>query len=410
MEHQKTKYGFTQHHFYSAKSKSGAGFTLLEIMLAMGILVILAGISFVYVSYTEIKKQANDNKRIADITKLHLAVSDVYFRDSSSFMGNGQTVYVSLPDADAHCSSYTLPTLPNGWSYNCSSHANLQKSNGSGWLPIDFSPFHNQEQIPIDAMNDTHHFYAYIFSQTTGRWILTAALDSEKYLKQAAFTDGGIDDSRYEIGTDLRLWAYALHMVGYWKMDDANLTDLLGIHNGSVNGASVVPGKIGNALSFDGQNNYIQFDNLAVATTSGLFNTVEFWMYWNGQTDEIVIGWDEPYALSFDYDCFGFNIGQGNLFGVSFSALAHTWTYVAVVFYNGVPAAENSKIYINGIKQNLTSCHGSETPAKNATPTMFVADWGTGGGGNFSGLIDQLKVYSRELSAEEILALYNATK
>jgi hypothetical protein len=83
---------------------------------------------------------------------------------------------------------------------------------------------------------------------------------------------------------------------------------------------------------------------------------------------------------------------------------------VAVVFYNGVPAIENSKIYLNGRAQNLSSCHGSTTPAKNATPTMFVADWGVGGGGNFGGIIDQLKVYNRELFSGEIWASYRATK
>ncbi len=386
--------------------KSQKSFTILEILLAVAVISILAGISLVYIVPVEMKNQGNDSKRITDLTRLHLAVSDYWFENSSGSMGSSSVVYISLPDDSSSCASYVLPILPDDWRYSCSTPTDYLKTNGSGWLPISFS---NLESLPKDLSNNNEYFYAYAVSSDK-KWILVSSLQSEKYLKQTTLKDGGIDDTRYEIGTDMRLWAQPLGMAGYWPLDDLNVYDLLGQNNGVINGAVLINAKIGNGLSFDGVNDYLRIDNLSVATTSGLFNTVEFWMKWNGQDDQIVIGWNAPYALSFDYDCFGFNVGQGNLIGVLSNDMASQWIHVVTVFYNGVPAIENSKIYLNGQKQNLTSCHGSSTPAKNVTPTMFVADWGTGGGGNFGGVIDQLKVYNRELSQEEILALYKATK
>lgn len=394
--------------FRSVKSvrKISRGFTILEILLAVAAISILAGISFVYLGSDEMKNQGNDSKRIADLVRLHLAVFDYWSENSSGSIGSSSVVYLSLPDTSSTCVSYSLPVLPNGWSYSCSTSANYLKTDGSGWLPISFSDL---ESLSKDPLNNSEYFYAYIVSSDK-KWILVTPMQSEKYLKQTAFKDGGIDDVRYEIGTGMRLWAQPFGTVGYWPLDDLNAYDLLSQNNGTISGAALADAWINKGLSFDGLNDYLRIDNLDVATTSGMFNTVEFWMKWGGQDDQIVIGWDAPYALSFDYECFGFNVGQGNLIGVPSAGLANDWTHVAVVFYNGVPAIENSKIYLDGQLQNLSSCHGSSTPAKNATPTMFVADWGTGGGGNFGGTIDQLKVYNRELSAREIWALYRSTR
>ncbi|MCX6355644.1 MAG: LamG domain-containing protein [Candidatus Aureabacteria bacterium] len=71
-------------------------------------------------------------------------------------------------------------------------------------------------------------------------------------------------------------------LVSYWKLDEPSGTtvhDSHGSHNGTNHGATVyVAGKIGNAYSFDGSNDYVKSDAVIDLTgNSGKF-TFNFWL------------------------------------------------------------------------------------------------------------------------------------
>ncbi|MEW5805418.1 MAG: LamG domain-containing protein [Patescibacteria group bacterium] len=394
------------------KAKSFLSFSFIELLLALGIVSIIFSLAVFYSNPIFLFKGVRDGQRVKDLNQLFLEINHLSEKFPSESLGNSSVVYLSLPDSAADCSSYNLPALPSGWSYYCSDFQNYRKSNGLGWLPINFS-LDSIGPLPEDPLNSKDYYYAYVVDNNR-QFVLTSLLESEKYLKGFAFKDGGIDDSRFEIGANLFLWSLPLGLSGYWDFDQLSgslVLDRSGYaNNGDVFGAVLVPGKTGSGLSFDGNGDYVQFSNLPVDTASGGFNSVELWMYWNGQEDEIVFGWDAPYGLSLDHGCLGFNVGQGNLLGVSHQGLAQNWAHLVAVFYNGVPAYDNVKLYLNGKSQDLQNCHGSTTPAKNATQTGFVGTWGAGQQSQFNGIIDGFKIYNRILTEAEVQALYQATK
>jgi formylglycine-generating enzyme required for sulfatase activity len=116
-------------------------------------------------------------------------------------------VYISLPDTSAACATWTgLPPLPTGWSYVCSTPANFRRTDGTGWIPVNFdasaggSPF---AVLPVDPVNNASHHYTYV---TGGSWVLRALTESQRAISQAA-ADGGTSDAAFETGTNLLLGA-----------------------------------------------------------------------------------------------------------------------------------------------------------------------------------------------------------
>jgi hypothetical protein len=201
-------------------------------------------------------------------------------------------------------------------------------------------------------------------------------------------------------------------LVGHWKLDETAGTlaaDSSGAgHTGVLyNGALWATGKIGNAVRYDGIDDRIRVDNVAVATAPGASNSVCFWMQWDGRENCMPFGWNGTYDLWLCQGSFGFNTGQSNILGVSSAGFAGQWTHVAAVFPNATPTAANARLYINGVAQSLTQRLGSSGSARYATPTVHLSGWGANTGYAFNGRIDDLRIYSRELTASEVAAIAN---
>jgi len=47
-------------------------------------------------------------------------------------LGTSTFVYLSLPDSSPTCSSYTLATLPTGYSYACTTSTTINNADGTG--------------------------------------------------------------------------------------------------------------------------------------------------------------------------------------------------------------------------------------------------------------------------------------
>lgn len=81
------------------------------------------------------------------------------------------------------------------------------------------------------------------------------------------------------------------------------------------------------------------------------------------------------------------------------SSFIDEWVHIAAVFYNG--SVTNGKIYVNGVEQALSVVVHSAGSAS-ATNTFHVgSDYNNG----FGGGIDDFRIYSGTLGAEEISAL-----
>ncbi len=207
--------------------------------------------------------------------------------------------------------------------------------------------------------------------------------------------------------------ALGAYNVGWWSfetIEGGKAVDASGYGNdGTVYGASLVSGleQIGNALSFDGVDDYANFgssSNLAVAEQA----TFEFWIKRNGvgttgSVDTIIANtynywiWlnRSSYKIGFE------SAGSNGLWGpdaVSSSEIPNnTWTHVAIAR----TSATHVKFYINGKLDNEDDTYESNFAAN----TVYLGRWG-GSTHNFSGLIDEVRIYDRALSRAEIQKHY----
>ena len=190
--------------------KSASSFTLVELLVVIGILAILTAAVVVVLNPAQLIAQSRDTTRFSDIETLNKALS-LYQTDGGSSFGTSTTVYVSIPDTSTSCANLGLATLPSGWTYACVTSANLQKTDGTGWIPVNFSSVSTGSplsSLPTDPINatSTNNFYTYITSGSN--WTVSAqTLESTKYAYRAQ-TDGGTSATAYEVGSSLTLSPY----------------------------------------------------------------------------------------------------------------------------------------------------------------------------------------------------------
>lgn len=228
--------------------KNRAGFTLIEVLMVVGIISVLAVALIITINPGEIFREARDSTRIRDMSALEEALSlyeaDVW-RDPQ--MGQSQRVYISIPDTSQSCSSHisALPNLPEGWSYRCVTEDNLYNIDGTGWIPVNLTDINLGSPIsrlPVDPINDPEQglYYAYV---TGNSYAVATLMESEMQLHSTTRTQGEFDPERYVTGTDITLWRDAYGIVGLWNFDEGSgsiVRDKSGLGNdGSITGSPI---------------------------------------------------------------------------------------------------------------------------------------------------------------------------
>jgi len=215
------------------------------------------------------------------------------------------------------------------------------------------------------------------------------------------------------VGLSLVRAESASGLVGYWNLDQGSgaiASDSSGYNNlGTIYGASWTNGKINGALNFDGLDDYIDCGNSATLDpTEGA--TIEAWVNFNelpsdaGHVMEIASrsggGTDLDLQCETDNE-FKFFIGTGAPnFAVSSTVVeANKWYHIAGTYQAG----DSVKIYVNGVLEQVTTI----IITRNTNPNKFcIGQSGYWSERFFNGKIDEVKLYSRALSAEEIEAEY----
>ena len=207
------------------------GFTLLELIIVIGIVGVLASVVVLVINPIELLNRARDGTRIQDLQSVNDAIK-LYDVNGGTSFGTSSTVYISIPDTSATCANLTLPTPPSGWSYACVTEANLQDVDGTGWIPVDFvsipggSPIPKLPTDPTNSATDSL-YYAYVAG---GSWKLNAVLQAGKNLDIAS-SDGGVNVSTYEVGSDLQLAPF---------LYDGGLPGFRDFNNWTLNGNATV--------------------------------------------------------------------------------------------------------------------------------------------------------------------------
>ena len=241
-----------------------------------------------------------------------------------------------------------------------------------------------------------------IFSAISGKLAETriiSLLNTRKdgIVGDIVMTERGTVTSRLEHG-----------LVGYWHFDEATSTKAYDSSGFSITG-TLTNGptwqtssncKSGKCLSFDGTNDYIDL-NASASYANTL--TVTAWVFHNSAS-----GWDDIVAGGCGSILFGFSSNVLNFGGQCnnpFNPITYAtninsaWHHVAGV-YNGSTAS----LYVDGTLVNSASRSGSFS--------NFAPNIGASGDSaeSFYGSIDEVRIYNRALSAAEVLNLYNDLK
>lgn len=199
--------------FYILNPRSKTGFTLIEILIVIGVVSILASITVLVLKPAELLREARDSTRIQDIRNIDKIIT-LGRTQNSALLSNvvSERLYISLPDTngvltdDCRVSGEypTLPILIGSWQYRCNATSTfLQKTDGAGWLPINFASIAGGAGIsalPIDPRNnaDDGLYYTFSLNGSGASYSLSTNLQSQKYLAQIANTDGGNATSSFE--------------------------------------------------------------------------------------------------------------------------------------------------------------------------------------------------------------------
>jgi len=215
-------------------------------------------------------------------------------------------------------------------------------------------------------------------------------------------------------------------LVGYWKLDEGNGTtagDSSGNNNNGTleNGPIWVSGKYGEALSFDG-NAYVTVPDSYDLRVQNF--SLEAWIfmtkrpYQHGTSHSAIINklhyfgssGSLGYKLQFENptstnDNLVISIGDGaaQIYLVNYNSIVdltlNQWHHV-VGTYDG----NTAKIYIDG-ELKSSSNPGMHTIVHDDAPLAMGTEV-TGNGVQYNGLIDNVMIYNRALSEEEVLSHY----
>jgi Concanavalin A-like lectin/glucanases superfamily/Bacterial Ig-like domain (group 3) len=207
--------------------------------------------------------------------------------------------------------------------------------------------------------------------------------------------------------SDISAWVdWNRSLVGYWAMDYYNSTVVFdnssygnnGTFNGGIGTANITTGARGKALEFDGVDDYVELDNMIQLSDSNNWS-VSAWINYNDVTDiQLPILSGRIFAVYNNklryYD---------SEFGTSYSSSMNelVWNQVSFVCANTA-----GTFYINGVESGIISANCSSSYAI-ATRTNRIG-WDVGSL-YFNGSIDEVLIFNRSLSTDEISALYNST-
>lgn len=213
-------------------------------------------------------------------------------------------------------------------------------------------------------------------------------------------------------------------LVGYWSFDGPMTTSTAGTRDVSNNGnwgtfnggVKPVGGIVGQALSFDGVDDYVVLPNSASFKTNE--GTLEGWLKGSG------------YFFSATQN--GADAGQIQILMSSSIQIATYISPLTLQYTLRTPTGSTNatdrfhfaissdgstiRIYINGIEQALTTVNGTNNGVWFSDATNInrfdigVYQYDNNFSNVFTGLIDEFRIYSRALSANEVKQHYDQTK
>ena len=216
-------------------------------------------------------------------------------------------------------------------------------------------------------------------------------------------------------------------LQAYYTADNTG-NDALGTYNGTLtNGATYGTGIINNGFSLDGVNDYVNLgDNLDIRLDSWSYN---FWINMDTiNRDNSILtksdtgnNWERWWFIVNSSNELEFHLQNGTdnatnrkYFKSTQTLSASTWYMVTIV----LDRSDKAYMYINGASETIISTDGNGTSITNELSSWSAYDFnltfncciGAKSTVNqlFDGIIDEVGIWNRELSASEVTELYNS--
>lgn len=201
-------------------------------------------------------------------------------------------------------------------------------------------------------------------------------------------------------------------LIALWRGEtDAN--DLISGQHGAFFAGTVVTtptvtaaGKVGGAFSFDGTV-HVRVPDSAVLKPPHV--TVEAWVFPTASNLGTIIARGTS-TNNFDSWCLRLSVSAPEFASHNNNILRgpsiplNEWTHLVATF-NGV----NCRLYVNGFQVDARGEVSALVYDADPVPVTIGSDWiGSLSSALFKGLIDEIALYNRALTSNEILAIYNA--
>jgi len=208
----------------------------------------------------------------------------------------------------------------------------------------------------------------------------------------------------------------SLTPIAHWTLDavvGGTVADASGLGNPGtvVDGPAPIPGRINGALQFDGKRAHVSVPHAPALSVTGAL-TIAAWVNpappGDVPTPSIVEKWDSPpeggvsgYFLRLGKGGQAhFSLGTPGKLAEVYSVKPvppESWTFLTAVYDTG-----SLKMYVNGtLERTATTTY---VPGPSLGP-LRIAMGGGGGAHYFAGAIDDVRVYNRALTADEIAKL-----
>ena len=217
----------------------------------------------------------------------------------------------------------------------------------------------------------------------------------------------------------------APNAVGWWPGDGTG-NDIVGTNNALLQGGASAgaPGMVGSAFNFDGTNAFLQIADAPELKPTNL--TIEAWVNFSALNsalsgnappgDQYIVFKQNSQTFYFEgYSLEKFRVGTNDIFlftvanANSVEAFLPSVTTISTGVWYHVAAVRGSnymQMYVNGRFENQTNVSFAQNYG--SLPLYFGSSGQSYWDGKFKGRLDEVSIYNRALSSDEIAAIYAA--
>jgi hypothetical protein len=199
------------------------------------------------------------------------------------------------------------------------------------------------------------------------------------------------------------------NLVGWWELDEGEgqtAYDSAGSNDGAIYDATWTTGKFGGALNFDGAGDYVAVSGLDNFDADNNIFSISVWVNPNDDSGTHYVMGENQDGYNKEWNVRISSAGEVMyLYGYSYTTRSTTTSPISFSQWNHVvwvvdQDSEVLKIYVDGEEETLDSSVVENVVVGNA-PFRIARDRS----GYFDGLIDEVRIYDRALSEQEIQAL-----